>query len=147
MPHILHEKLEVIFSTGKINELTDKNGEFIDEVILYGEGYGARIQKGGGNYIKDGVSFVLFDIKIGNWWMRREAIEEMAKILGIDVVPIVGKGTLPEAVSLIKSKTLKSKWGDFLLEGIVLKPEIEMRDRAGRRILTKLKHKDFKEKL
>ena len=40
------------------------------EVCLYGEGYGAKIQKGGGNYRLD-QDFVLFDIKIGQWWLKK----------------------------------------------------------------------------
>jgi len=40
-------------------------------------------------------------------------------------------------------KGVKSQWGDFLAEGLVLKPKIELKDRAGKRIVTKIKHKDF----
>lgn len=35
------------------------------DVTLYGEGYGAKIQKGGGNYLSNGVDFVLFDVRVG----------------------------------------------------------------------------------
>ena len=60
------------------------------EVCLYGEGYGAKIQKGGGNY---GASqdFVLFDVKIGDWWLERVNVEDIATKFGIDVVPILGE--------------------------------------------------------
>ena len=60
-------------------------------VCLYGEGYGAKIQKGGGNYRPD-QSFVLFDIKIGDWWLGRDAIDEIAPKLGLSVVPVIGTG-------------------------------------------------------
>lgn len=43
-------------------------------VVLYGEGYGAKIQKGG-NYIKNDVGFILFDVKVNNWWLNREACQ------------------------------------------------------------------------
>ena len=33
--------------------------------VLYGEGYGAKIQKGGGNYRAD-QDFVLFDVRVGS---------------------------------------------------------------------------------
>ena len=39
---------------------------------------GMKIQKGGGRYIKDEVSFILFDVKIDKWWLRRPDIEEIA---------------------------------------------------------------------
>ena len=40
-------------------------------MTLYGEGYGAKIQKGGGNYRSDGVDFVLFDVYCAYGWNAR----------------------------------------------------------------------------
>lgn len=111
------------------------------EVCLYGEGYGAKIQKGGGNYRPD-QSFVLFDIKIGQWWLQRKDVENIASKLGLDIVPVIGAGTLMEMVELAKSG-FKSAWGDFIAEGIVARPEVELFSRSGKRIITKIKYKDF----
>ncbi len=101
-----------VFLSEKLNELfiTDKFKEFFPEtsLCLYGEGYGAKIQKGGGNYIPNGVSFILFDVLIGDYWLRRADIEDIASKLEIAVVPIVGRGTIQDAANLIKSG-LKSK--------------------------------------
>lgn len=113
------------------------------QVCLYGEGYGAKIQKGGGNYRPDGVDFVLFDVKVGAWWLNRKDVEDVAVKLGIKVVPIVGMGTLQEAVNLVKGG-LKSQWGDFEAEGLVCRPTVELRTRRGDRIITKIKARDFK---
>ena len=112
------------------------------QTCLYGEGYGAKIQKGGGNYKPDGASFVLFDVKIGDWWLERENIEEIAKNMNIQVVPIIGEGTLAEAVAMTR-QGIKSQWGDFTAEGIVARPKIELIARNGDRIITKIKHRDF----
>ena len=111
------------------------------EVCLYGEGYGAKIQKGGGNYSAV-PKFVLFDVKIGDWYLQREDVEDIAKKLGVDIVPIVGQGTLIEAIELVR-KGQKSTWGDFTAEGLVLRPATELKTRRGDRIITKIKHKDF----
>ena len=138
MPTFLYDRLGDLFSE---TMLLDKFGDA--EVVLFGEGFGARIQKGGGNYISDGVSFVLFDVYIG-MWLKREDVEEIANSLGIDVVPIVGEGTLVEAVNLAMDG-ITSKWGDFPAEGLVMRPRVEMCTRAGHRIITKIKTKDFKE--
>ena len=116
---------------------------FKDNVCLYGEGYGAKIQKGGGNY-RDDQSFVLFDIKIGNWWLQRDDVFNIAEKLGIDAVPNVGCGTLYDAIDIVKNG-LVSKWGDFLAEGLVARPKIELRARNGKRIITKVKYRDFKD--
>ncbi len=110
-------------------------------VCLYGEGYGAGIQKGGGNYRQE-KGFVLFDIKIGDYWLQREDVEEIAIKLNIDIVPIVAMGRLEDMVNLVK-KGFNSKWGEFLSEGIVARPSTELKTRNGQRIITKLKHKDF----
>jgi len=115
-----------------------------DEVTLYGEGYGAKIQKGGGNYIPNGVSFVLFDVMVGDVWLSRKDVRDVADQLDIRVVPPVGSGTLADAVAFVRSQPM-STWGLFPAEGIVCKPAVELSDRMGRRIITKIKAKDFAE--
>jgi hypothetical protein len=118
---------------------SSKEGEET-QVCFYGEGYGAGIQKGG-TYRPD-KSFVLFDIKIGNWWLQRKDVEEIASTFGIDIVPIVGEGTLEEGMELVRAG-MKSTWGDFTSEGIVARPKVEMKTRRGDRMITKIKHRDF----
>jgi len=112
------------------------------DVIFYGEGYGAKIQKGGGNYIPDGVDFVLFDVAINGLYLERHNVEDIANKFGIKIVPIIGHGTLEEAIEMTK-KGFKSQWGDFTAEGIVARPKTEMRTRRGDRIITKVKYRDF----
>lgn len=128
--------------------------KFIDKfgkdsfICLYGEGYGAKIQKGGGNYRQD-QSFVLFDVYVKSkkefskgWWLARDNIEDIATFFSIDTVPIIGKGTLADMVEMAKNG-FTSKWGDFIAEGIVARPKIEIMTRSGQRIITKIKHRDF----
>ena len=148
IPAFLINKLQEIFG-GEINKQifinsfnqNDNQDEEI-KVCLYGEGYGARIQKGGGNYIPDGVDFILIDIKIGDWWLKRDGIEDVAQKFNLKVVPIVGEGTLKDMVEMTKIG-LKSQWGNFMAEGMVAKPLVELKTRSGKRIITKIKHKDF----
>ena len=115
----------------------------LPQVCLYGEGFGAKIQKAGGNYIADGVDFVLFDVKIGNFWLKREDVEDIASKFCIKVVPIIGEGTLNEAIAIVKNG-FRSQWGEFNAEGIVARPKVELEDRQGKRIITKIKTIDFK---
>jgi hypothetical protein len=114
---------------------------FPNGACLYGEGYGARIQKGGGNYRAD-ADFVLFDVKVGDWWLQRDAVEDVAEKLGLDVVPIIGRGTLHSMVRQVRNG-LCSTWGDFPAEGIVARPSTELKTRSGDRVITKLKARDF----
>ena len=110
------------------------------EVFFYGEGYGARIQNGG-NYRSD-VSFILFDIEIGDNFQPRATVEEMGKTFNIDVVPIVGEGTIDEAIEFVKTKP-KSTIGTADMEGVVARPLVELRDRCGKRVIVKIKVCDF----
>lgn len=114
---------------------------FPDGACLYGEGYGARIQKGGGNYRAD-QAFVLFDILVGDFWLQRAAVEDVATRLSIDVVPVIGRGTLHDAIDMAMAG-VQSRWGAFTAEGIVARPTTELRTRAGDRVITKVKHRDF----
>ena len=141
IPASLIQRLEYLFTSEKLdNAIKTEDADFL---TLYGEGYGARIQKGGGNYNPTGVDFVLFDVMVGGWWLKREDVVNVAESLGIKIVPIVGIGTLQDGIELVRNG-LDSLWGNFPAEGIVMKPEVELKTRAGTRIITKIKHKDFK---
>jgi hypothetical protein len=111
-------------------------------VCFYGEGYGAGIQKGG--CYRPDKSFVLFDILIGDFWLFRKDVEELAVKFGMDIVPVIGQGTLIEGIEMVK-KGFNSKWGEFIAEGIVARPLAELRTRRGERLITKIKHCDFGE--
>ena len=113
------------------------------DMILYGEGYGAKIQKGGGNYNPGGVDFVLFDAFCGGLWLDRANVEDVASKLGLRVVPEVGRGSLDLAIDCVR-QGLFSKWGTFYAEGLVMRPAIELQTRRGERIIAKIKAKDFR---
>lgn len=135
------------FLVNRLRDLFDPMADKLIEqfpggAVLYGEGYGAKIQKGGGNYMQDRQDFVLFDVRIGHWWLKRESVVEIAGDHGLDVVPIVGHGTLLQMVEFVR-KGFSSAWGDFQAEGVVARPTVELVARNGRRIITKLKYKDF----
>jgi len=137
IPAFLFQKLQELFSRHKLYSVFGEN-----KVCLYGEGYGAKIEKGGGNYISDGCGFILFDVKIDNWWLKRDAVAEIGYKLGIPIVPTIGGGTLAEAVYRAKIG-FDSKIGNHAAEGLVMRPVVEMFERNGNRIIAKIKCKDF----
>ena len=141
MPLFLLAKLFAMFSEERLASvfLTASESE---PVCLYGEGYGAKIQKGGGNYKPDGVDFVLFDVLVGSWWLKHTDVKDVATKLSVQVVPLIGHGTLAEATSLVRAG-VASEWGAFQAEGLVLRPSTDLYTRAGHRIIAKLKTKDF----
>ena len=126
----------------RLNELFggEQNAQVFEQ--MFGEGYGAKIQNGG-SYIPDGVDFIMFDMLINDNYQSRENVEGCAKALGIKVVPIVGEGTLGEAVEFVKGHP-QSTMGSCEMEGVVCRPAVEMRDRCGNRMIVKIKWNDFK---
>lgn len=114
-------------------------------ISLYGEGYGVKIQKGG-NYIKNDVGFILFDVKVNGWWLDRKACEEIAQKLNLPIVPLVGYMTLPEAIEYVKKgfKSTIAENPEYDAEGLVLKTPCGLKFRNGERIITKIKTCDFK---
>ena len=141
IPAPLVNRLNELFKTNECAEkFAAKFGEY--SICLYGEGYGARIQKGGGLYKKDGQDFVLFDIKIGHNWLEREDVVNLGEYFNIGIVPTVGCYALDDAIQHVNGG-LKSAWGDFNAEGLVLRPQVELKNGRGLRVITKIKHRDF----
>ena len=137
----------------KLNELFggETNAQMFEqmfgekEVILFGEGYGRKIQKVGSAYIPDGVDFILFDVLIGDNYQEREWVEKTAQAFGIKTVPIVGTGTIMEAVEYVRTHpTSNIAEGRCDMEGIVCRPSVELQDRRGNRVIVKIKWDDFK---
>lgn len=111
------------------------------DVCLYGEGFGPGIQKGGGNYGTE-KDFVLFDVLVGEWWLQREDVRDIAEKFSIPIVPDMGQGTLADMVDRVRDG-VPSQYGDFQAEGLVARPARELFARNGQRIITKLKYRDF----
>lgn len=111
------------------------------QAVIYGEGCGAKIQKGGGNY---GATqrVIGFDVKVGPWWLRRDDVEDICREVGIDFARSYGVMDYDDAISQVRAGLI-SQVGSFVAEGLVGRPKVELLDRAGRRIITKLKVKDF----
>ena len=140
IPKHLMDYLSATFLTPEVEELFEQTyGE--KDVMLFGEGYGAKIQNGG-DYRSD-VSFILFDVLIGDNWQSREWVEATAKMFGIDVVPIVLEGTIGDGIDYVMQHN-NSTIGNAVMEGVVGRPKVEIKDRLGNRIIVKIKWKDFK---
>ena len=126
---------------GDINEemFEQKFGSM--EVMLIGEGYGAKIQGCGSLYREDN-DFILFDVLINGNYQPRESVKDIANYFNIEVVPTIMIGKLQDGIEYVKSKP-KSKIGTADSEGLVARPIYELKDRTGNRIIVKIKVKDF----
>lgn len=111
------------------------------KVVLFGEGYGPKIQNGG-DYRSD-VSFIMFDVAINGRYQEWDNVLNIAKMFDVDVVPMVMEGTVEDAINFIKTHP-KSNFGTAFMEGVVGKPLVEIFDRSGNRAIVKVKWEDFK---
>lgn len=138
IPAHLLEALQATFPPEKLEAAFD------GPACLYGEGYGPKIQKGGGKYRTE-PGFILFDVRVGDWWLRWEDVEDVARELGILIVPVVGHGSLAEGIEIVRDG-LESRVAvePRQAEGLVMRPTVDLFARNGSRIITKVKGKDFR---
>lgn len=121
------------------------------DVTIYGEGYGPKIQNGG-RYTVD-PAFIVFDIRIGRWWLKREDVIDVAAKLGMRTVPIVLIESLKEAIrrvlfaanTHVGLRSVVSGVEEFTMEGLVGTPSVPLFARNGSRVIAKLKVKDFED--
>lgn len=143
LPTPLLARLTELFG-GDANEQVFEETFGPKQVVLFGEGYGPKIQKGGGNYRPD-QDFVLFDVTVNGGYLSRESTEGIAARFGLDVVPVVLRGTIDEAVELVRDG-LVSTWdtvATFYAEGLIGRPTVDLYTREGERIIVKIKHADL----
>ena len=137
--HLLNKLIEIFLNEETEQMFEQKFGE--KEVVLFGEGYGAKIQAVGSDYRSD-VGFILFDVLIGENYLNRDSVEDIAKSLGLEIVPVVLCGTIQEAVEFVKGCPV-STIGKAQMEGVVGRPLVELKDRCGCRLIVKIKCRDF----
>jgi len=142
LPKDLYQTLQDLFSVELLAS------QFQTPVVLYGEGYGAGIQKVGRLYRPD-KSFILFDVLIdGQWWLNTEKVREVASQLGCDVVPYLGRMSLDAIIGMVR----RDGWSDLVTgtaplcprEGVVARPIDTLFDSRHERVILKLKTSDFK---
>jgi hypothetical protein len=132
-----------------VEEWADHKWQTIDDIpqlyTIYGEGYGAKIQKSGGNYLSQSNGFIVFDVKVDDLYLLCPARDEIAAKLGAPVVPFIGMMTLDEAIQYVRTgfKSRIAENPDFMAEGLVIRNELGLKTRRGERIITKLKTCDF----
>lgn len=151
IPGALLNLLKEHFGTPEAEEVFEQ--QFGDkDVIIFGEGYGKKIQNGDGYCPDGGVNFAVFDVMVNGYYLDNDAIDQIAWTFGFNQVPYVGMMTLEEAVFLIKEggasylEIRKNYFGDNApFEGFVARPEYGVYDKQGHRIIVKIKVKDFKE--
>ncbi len=143
-----HDSFKAIFNEAELIEKFTAWG--MDKVIVYGEAYGGRCQGMSHTYGKQ-LKFVAFDVRIGERWMD---VPTMSKIvterLGLEAVAFSRIPTTLEAIDAARDadsvQAVRNGVGPGKkMEGVVLRPLVELCDCYGNRVIVKHKRSDFKE--
>ena len=115
-------------------------------IIIYGEGYGAGVQRGGIYSLEK--NYRVFDIRIGEAYQDFEYVEKVCIDNQLNLVPInseVEEITYEECVESLEDfdETLIKEGSGGKPEGIVYKFEPVLLNKYGERLIFKVKHKDF----
>lgn len=128
------------------------------QAVIFGEGYGDKIQEGSGYIHPDDPvrqKFIVFDICVADkYWLKRKAVVGICESLGLDVVPLMTEvcesGIVysiadPAVASDFVKKGFPSQIGDGTkdAEGLVGRTKIPLFDAKGRRIIAKLRTENF----
>jgi hypothetical protein len=131
-------------------------------MIVYGEGYGPGIQKGGGAYAPH-KSFRVFDVatcriieedgerRLGHrLWRTWADVEVVASVLGVRTVPVLAQNETTAYIEATlpswKLSTVAFEEGDIdgiEMEGVVARTDPYLFTYRGDRVMFKLKHKDI----
>lgn len=133
----------------RLNVTADKMQDVFPggKVVIYGEGYGAGIQKGGG--YSSTKQLIVFDVAVFSedghcWWLSDENVSDVCFKLGLNTVPNFGDMTLETATVFVRQGFVSRLGGGTMqAEGIVGRPLEALFDKKGHRLIVKLKTKDF----
>jgi ATP-dependent RNA circularization protein (DNA/RNA ligase family) len=139
IPTFLLDVLQKTFTVDKFKEVFPDS----DNVVMFGEGYGNKIQSVGKKYRKDN-GLILFDVVVEGWWLERFSVNDIAHNFGIKSVPVIGIMNKEDIINFVKSKP-KSKVSEeeLTIEGIVARSHPLMLFRHGFPIMFKLKVSDY----
>jgi hypothetical protein len=87
---------------------------------VFGEGYGAGIQKGGG--YRETPGFIVFDVLQNGRFLSGSKVADIAASLGLDMVHYFGEYTLNQAWAKMLCWEFESTFPGHELEGIVGRP-------------------------
>lgn len=138
-------------------KLVDQNGKDI-EVVVYGEAYGGKMQGMRLTYGNE-LRFIAFEVRVGCRWLSFDKVREIAKDLGLEVVPgkvipateeaLTEYRNSPSEVAVLRGcQDNADRFGNKppLREGIVIRPLVEMRTNGNSRVMAKFKNPCFSER-
>ena len=134
---------EALIEAFKSTGITDRN------VTVYGESYGGKEQGMSATYGSVG-KFVVFDVQVGDVWLDVPKAESFAKTLGLEFVYYTKISTDLAALDAARDadsvQAIRNGVGaGKKMEGVVLRPLVELTLNNGSRVIVKHKRDEFRE--
>lgn len=119
------------------------------EITIYGEAYGGKQQGMSATYGKE-LKFVAFDVKIGDNWLSVPQADAFVQSMGLEFVYYTKISTDMASIDAARDadsqQAIRNGVGPGKkMEGVVLRPLIELTKNNGSRIIAKHKRDEFKE--
>lgn len=140
-----HDSFVKLFNQDKLVEKFNQLGH--EKVIVYGEGYGGKMQGMSGTYGKE-LKFVAFEVKIDDTFLNVPNAHDVCNKLGLEFVHYVEIPMETEAIDAQRDadsiQAIRNGMGEGKRrEGVVLRPLMEFLDNRGKRVMAKHKRKEF----
>lgn len=121
-----------------------------DKTVFFGEAYGGKCQGMSKTYGTE-LKFVVFDVKIGDCWLSVPQADQLATSCGFEFVWYIQTTTDLKSLDAARdafSEQAKRNGieGDHIMEGVVLRPLIEVKTNNGNRVIAKHKRAEFRER-
>jgi len=120
-----------------------------EEITVFGEAYGGKCQGMSATYGKE-LKFVAFDVQVGENWLNVPNAEDVCKKLGLEFVHYAKCSTdlvaLDAARDADSVQAVRNGIGPGKkMEGVILRPLVEMKLNNSSRVICKHKRDEFKE--
>ena len=129
--------------------------KFIEEygamkVCIYGEAYGGNCQNMSAVY-GTRLRFIVFDVKVDGNWLPVPTAHRVASKFGLEFVDYELVDSTVEALDVQRLRdsvqAIRNGCGPgHIREGIVIRPEIEVQDHNGNRVIAKHKNEKYEER-
>lgn len=144
-----HENFTELFAEKELFRIFEE--KLSAKTIFYGEAYGGK-RKGMNYAYGKHLKFIVFDIRIGDYWLSVPQAERLAISCGLEFVAYNKITTDLEAIDAqrdLPSEQAKRNGTeeDQLREGVVLRSLIELSKNNNSRIIVKHKRAEFRETL
>lgn len=131
------------FEVPGVKEMLESHAEVYNQVVLYGEIYGPKIQPFDYGLSGEKLGYRAFDLMLDGKFLNQQDFEYTCIYYGIPIVPVLYEGPYSLETVIELSKGGSFVGGSHIREGVVVRPVQERNDPGVGRVLMKYVSDDF----